>query len=165
MKIRLAFALTCMLALSGCVSVPEPKSPFDAQEAAFIHKQGDNTISGQAFLRRNDGVVVYAAGSEVSLIPKTAYAKERLDAIYMGGNIQSNPYIQLPPEPAGYLEAMRKVTADGEGRFTFRNVANGSYYVVTTVEWLAGYSPQGGALRTAVDVTGGQTVDVIMTGR
>ncbi|WP_158498664.1 carboxypeptidase regulatory-like domain-containing protein [Martelella endophytica] len=162
MRPALALLVT-LIAATGCVTAPEPKTAFNADEAAFVHAEGRNTITGQAFLRRNDGVVVYAAGSDVHLIPKTAYSTERMDGIYRGAKI--NTYIQSPPMPDGYLAAMRDTRADGEGRFAFAGVADGSYYIVTTVEWLVGYTPQGGNLMEEVSVKGGETRDIIMTGR
>lgn len=163
MKLRAMMATLIVVTLSSCVTAPEPKVPFNAQEAAFIHKQGNNTITGQAFLRRNDGVVVYAAGSDVYLIPKTPYSTERLNAIYQGGKL--NTYMKSPASPPGYEEAMRSTKADGEGRFTFDRVSNGSYFITTSVVWMAGYSPQGGTIRETVSVSGGKSVDIIMTGQ
>lgn len=162
MKLGKLFAAASLAVLSGCVTAPEPKTPFNPAEAAFIHKQGNNTINGQAFLRRNDGIVVYGAGSDVYLIPKTAYSTERLDAVYQGRNI--NSYMQSPPSPPGYEQAMRKTKANGEGRFTFDHVADGSYYIVTDVRWMVGYASQGGNLRASVTVSGGSQTEVILDG-
>ena len=163
MKLSAILATLIIATLSSCVTAPEPKVPFNAEDAAFIHKIGNNTIAGQAFLRRNDGVVVYAAGSNVYLIPKTPYSTERLDAIYQGGKMDT--YVKPPPSPPGYEEAIRRTKADGEGRFSFDHVATGSYFITTSVVWMAGYSPQGGSIRETVTVSGGQSVNVIMSGQ
>lgn len=159
---KLNYAVFAVALLSGCVAAPEIKSTFDASESAFIHKQGAGSITAQAFLRRNDGVVVYAAGSEARLIPKTRYSQERIDALYRG--TKYNAYVPSPPSPPGFEAAMRTTKADGEGRFTFTGVADGDYYIVTSVKWFAGDVAQGGALMEPVSVKGGNAVNVIMTG-
>jgi hypothetical protein len=159
---KLNYAVLAAALLCGCVAAPEIKSTFDANEAAFIHKQGNGSISAQAFLRRNDGVVVYAAGSEVRLIPKTRYSEERITALYRGAKY--NVYVPSPPSPPGFESAMKATKADGEGRFSFTGLADGDYYVVTSVKWLAGDVPQGGNLMESVSVRGGNSVNVIMTG-
>ncbi len=158
-----AFAVLAS-SLCSCVTAPEPKSKFDASEAAFINSPGSGSVNGQAFLRRNDGMVVYAAGSDVFLIPKTAYADERMQGLYKGGKF--NGYIASPKNTdPQYIAMMRKTKADGEGRFAFPDLADGNYYLVTSVFWNAGNSPQGGTLMETASISGGNTADLIMTGQ
>lgn len=153
----------CAALLAGCVATPQIQSTFNPAEAAFIHKQGRGSISGQAFLRRNDGMVVYAAGSEVSLVPRTTYSTERIRAMYGGAKI-APLYGGSIPEPPGYAEYMKVTKADGEGRFSFKGLPDGEYYVVTNVNWRVGYTIQGGYLMEPVTIRGGNAPDVIMTG-
>lgn len=162
MSRRLALVL-CAALLAGCVATPQIQSTFNPAEAAFIHKPGRGSITGQAFLRRNDGVVVYAAGSRVTLIPRTTYSSERMQALY-GGNRIAPLWRASIPEPAGYSSYVREEKADGEGKFSFSGLADGEYYVVTTVYWMAGYNQQGGYLMEPVTIRGGNAVNVIMTG-
>lgn len=160
------FILACLAAilLQGCVSAPKIVSTFDPAEAAFINQAGTGRISGQAFLRRNDGMVVYAAGSDVILIPRTTYATERMNALYRGGKINS-----LVPEPENtdprYISMTRKTRANGEGRFEFDGLADGDYYIVTRVVWLIGGYTQGGNLMETASIRNGQAVEIIMTGQ
>lgn len=158
----LAVAAVTIL-VAGCVSAPEIKSTFDPAEAEIINKTGPAKISGQAFLRRNDGVVVYAAGSDVTLIPASVYARERIAALYRGGKINSSVPDPTTTDPR-YLQMVRKAKADGEGRFEFAGVADGSFYVVTSVFWMAGDLRQGGGLQELVTVANGQSVNLVMTG-
>lgn len=150
--------------LAGCVSAPTLQTTFDPAEADFINRQGDATVSGQAFLRRNDGIVIYAAGSDVILIPSTAYSRERIAVLYRGGKF--NNAVPAPENTDPRYEAMTRVTrANGEGRFSFPNVADGDYFVVTSVIWRVGDWPQGGGLMENVSIRNGESVDIIMTGR
>ncbi|HEY6633064.1 MAG TPA: hypothetical protein VIZ90_16560 [Rhizobiaceae bacterium] len=153
-----------ILALAGCVAAPEIKSTFNPAEAEHITRQGTATIAGQAFLRRNDGVVVYGAGSETVLVPASTYARERVAALYRGGKV--NSFVPPPKNTDPRYEQMaRRTKNDGEGRFTFDQVADGDYFVMTTVTWMAGDWRQGGNLMEPVAVRNGQNVNLIMTGQ
>src|SRR5690606_23631560 len=118
-------ALAALLAVGAAACSPVTlQSTFNASEAAYIRKQGDGSISGQAFLRRNDGMVVYAAESEVTIIPVTAYAAERVTTIYGQGKYAVwHPGFKTT-DPT-YEQYSRKTGANGEGRFKFEGLADG----------------------------------------
>ena len=109
------------------------------------------------------GVVVYAAGSPVNLVPKTAYADERIAFIYKGAKLSYFGGTFKNDDPTYYKYA-RSTTADGEGRFTFTDVPAGSYYITTEVAWMVQYERQGGALMESVTIGDGQSQNVIMSG-
>jgi hypothetical protein len=161
---RFIAAVSIALLAAGCVAAPNITSSFNPSEAEFINKSGLGVITGQAFLRRNDGIVVYAAGSDVVLVPKTAYAAERMNALYRGGKFNN-----IVPEPTTtdplYRSMSRTVRANGEGRFRFEGLADGDYYVLTRVVWLIGSAQQGGNLMETASIRNGQSVDLIMTGQ
>lgn len=149
-------------ALAGC-SPATLVTTFNPSDAAFINEKGTATVKGQAFLRRNDGIVVYAAGSEVFLIPKTTYSDERMATIYGAGKMTTFLGSSFKNDDARFYEYVRKVVANGEGRFEFKDVAAGKYYVVTSVVWYVQVQ-QGGSLMERTTVADGQTVELIMTG-
>jgi hypothetical protein len=155
-------AIIAAAALTGC-SPTVLKTTFAPAEASYINQTGKGSINGQAFLRRNDGIVVYGAGSEVDLIPATAYARERMASIYGGGKYAVWHAGFKNDDPA-YQSYMKKTVADGEGRFKFENLADGTYFITTTVTWFVQYQ-QGGALMESVTISGGQPVQVIMSGQ
>lgn len=63
-----------------------------------------------------------------------------------------------------YYDYTRTTIADGEGRFEFSGVADGRYYVVTDVVWMAGNYRQGGALMERVQIEDGQSQEIIVRG-
>ena len=152
------------LIVSGCtLRKHQLPDTFDPQEVAFIHKVGTATINGQAFLTRRDGIVVYAAGKNVYLIPSGKYARARLNLIYKG--LGRSYFLRgIEPESPGYLQNIKSTVADGEGRFTFAKLSAGSYHLVTTVHWYADDIQQGGSIHKKVTLKAGETTRVIMNG-
>jgi hypothetical protein len=166
--ISTACAVGAAVILSACSTVAV-KSTFDPGAAAFIQTKGTATITGQAFLRRNDGIVVYGAGSTVQLIPKTAYSDARIAAMFKGGSVAPadmlmGTEVTVKDEDPRFAQYTRTTVANGEGRFTFTDVPDGNYYITAPVIWMVEYA-QGGTLLEPVSVVGGQSVDVVMNGQ
>jgi hypothetical protein len=78
--------------LVGCAELTKvPGGSFDPRGAAHIHQEGNNTITGEAFLRQNGGGVVTCAGYDVRLVPNTPYASKRMYVIYGNCNYRWIP--------------------------------------------------------------------------
>ena len=151
---RIAIIFLAM-AVAGC-TLPHPTviptlTPYDPIAASRIHEEGPNEIRGQAFLRQRGGGVVTCASSEVTLIPSTSYALERISNIY-GVTTRAAQAYRVADEPdPGYLRDIRTTTCDAQGNFSFSGVADGYYFVTTRVVWEvpSGYgymSTQGGSV-------------------
>lgn len=128
-------------------------------------------VKGQLFLRRNDGVVVYGAGSDVALIPKGAHVDQAVMASFAGTKQRSEAnFFSKPPAFDPGIEAfMRRTKADGQGNFSFEGVPPGSYYVMGKVTWCVpnqyGCMPQGGDLLEVVTISPtDKATTVMMTG-
>lgn len=173
--LTLLAACTASVAVASCATTPtSPPIPLSSSydPAEQVIRPGSNSISGNAVLRTVGGDVRTCAGYPVTIVPVTAYATERFTAIY--GNSQSG-YIPLsqgktfsPANPHYENEAGRTETCDSQGNFSFANIADGSYYIVTMVVWGVPQSAyyterQGGPLFQRVDVSGGETKRVVLT--
>ncbi|NNM72534.1 carboxypeptidase regulatory-like domain-containing protein [Enterovirga aerilata] len=139
---------------------------FDPRSAEYILKSGRGRIDGQAFLRRDYGRLVTAAGERVFLIPATSYAVERFDRMF-GGDRRSyygNPVEDPPPE---YLTYRRETKVDMTGRFAFENLAPGRYIVATRVFWTEpkSFFTHGGAMYDTVEVKDDETTTAIISGK
>lgn len=144
--------------MAGCVQTATIDTPFDEASLQYAAGQGQATISGQGFMRRRDGIVVYGAGSAVALAPKVPYTEEAFN------KVQAAPFgVNFTNSDPRLKKYVRKTQANGEGRFTFNNVPNGSYYVCTRIEWMAGNNSQGGELCETVTVSNGQNAEVLLT--
>lgn len=155
---RVVFLAAVVVSLSACVQSVKVQTPFNPAEHEFAAKPGSAAVTGQAFMRRNDGIVVYAAGSRVMLLPASSYVREIYDAsqrIYGAAKVDN-----LDPRLVQYTKLTQ---ANGEGRFSFAGVPDGQYLIATNVVWMAGDWQQGGDLTRFVTVANGQDVDAILT--
>ena len=159
---KYAVLIAACLTLLGCVSPDVATVPFDATKATYINNSGRNSITGEAFRKRNDGLLVTCAGEEVSLFPVTEYAMQRVTHIYgsVNGGRTNNIFVNAGSADPQYLKYIRTTRCDSDGQFAFNGVADGDYYVVTTVVWNPTDSiiPEGGAHGGRVQVKGGKTV-------
>lgn len=156
---------------SGCASTPlnQPQHTIQAawqdELATHIAQTGPNSVKGSGFMRQRGGGVVTCAGSQVSLIPATPYAIERLRVLYGSSESGTNQVraIKFIPDPPGYYSHMRQTKCDAQGNFNFEGVPDGDYFITLTVSWTVGYSAQGGNLMQRVRLSGGKAASVVMS--
>lgn len=152
--------------LSGCASFGKPMvvtQVFDPKAAAFLNREGKASISGQAFVRQPDGKVWRALGTDVYLVPRTAYADERFAAIYGTGDTQRwGP--RVPEADPRYEQAMRKTVATSGGSFRFDRVADGNYFVMAMIFMPGEYSGTEFPIIERVTVKDGRSVRIVMRG-
>lgn len=168
--IALGFASGLLLASCGATpELIEPSVPFNAKAASIINKKGSANIEGQAFLKRRDGQVVTCAGEKVYLTPATEYAEERFRGIYGNENGGYRPAIKGGYSNASvpeYYELARETSCDAEGDFTFNSIANGEYYVSTSVLWrISDYYYEGGNLSKKITIKNGRSQKLILTSK
>lgn len=166
------FVLATAALITGCAALPQGprevhlKNQFDQAAAERLLAKGSNTVRGSALVRQQGGGVVTCAGLEVSLIPVTDYANERIQTIYGSQNggfadvIRSR--VVFVPDSASYLLLRHKTRCDAQGFFKFDNVADGAFYVNTVITWNVGNVPNGGALLRMVRLSGGEIQDIVM---
>ncbi len=163
MKKIISFSLFLFL-LYGCEEAQQTvnRMPFPEDEYKKLATEGTAIVKGQAFLKTRGGDVKVAAGNEVLLNPVTSYSNDWYQVAYL----QNRPMSQ--PDERLWLYVKKQI-ADGDGRFTFKNVPAGNYYVTTGVFWEAptGYQGamqvQGGAVSKMITVKDGEEVEVILT--
>jgi len=173
MKIRATLAC---LALAGCVTPAAPVqmvSTFDPAEVAWSRGKGDATLEGSALLRTRGGDVRTCAGYPVSLTPESKYAAERMMVLFKGGSEGYLPVMMYVAPPTfastdpGYTASVREVTCDPQGKFVFKDIPAGNYFVTTKVYWEVPQQyvsePQGGTLMKAVKLEAGEAKSVVLT--
>ena len=155
-----------MALIAGCQAAIPIRAEFDAAGAAYVLKQGTGRIEGQAFLRRDYGRLVTAAGERVFLIPATTYAVERFDSMF-GGDLRSYYGNGVDDPPADYYRYRRETKVDMTGKFAFENLAPGRYIVATRIFWTEPKSllTRGGAVYDTVEVKKDETTAAIISGK
>ena len=163
--------LVAALAVSLCACAkPDVDVPFDPSAAAFIHAPGKGKIAGHAFFRSENGRVIFAAGEYVYLIPATPYSDARFESFFGQRKYLKamRLFLRMESDPE-YQKFTRNTKAESDGRFTFENVAPGTYYVWTQATWYADNSilPSGGLIYEKVTVRGDEkdAVKVIVSGK
>ena len=167
---RVLFLLATLAASLGACAKPDVKVPFDPIAAAFIHAPGKGKIAGHAFFRSEKGFVIFAAGEYVYLIPATPYTDARFASFFGEEKYLKAMRLFLTQESdPEYRKFTRSTKAESDGRFTFENVAPGTYYIWTQATWYAENSilPSGGIIYEKVTVKGDETepVKVIVSGK
>ena len=190
MKKLLLIMLTVLcLGLTGCLAPTQTMLTttysFDRDTAEKQMRPGNNTIKGSALLRQRGGGIVTCAGGQVALYPYSRYAQERMQVLYLDENGGNNPFVLTNPmmgkysqvsfmrgisTPAedDYIELRRETQCNAQGFFSFSNLADGDYYIVTVIEWVApnaNQAPQGGYIMKKVHVEGGETKEVVINGQ
>lgn len=154
--------------MTGCAT-PKPvqlTANFNTQEASELIKPGVNILSGSALIRQNGGGVVTCAGLPIQLIPKTAYAAERIKAIYgntLRGYSPVMSQLKFTPDYPEYLQLSRQTLCDAQGNFEFGDVADGDFFVISAIVWQVGNYPQGGALMQAISVRNGDSKQLVLS--
>ena len=160
-----------LVTLSACMASMPPKhsmvSSFDPSEVEWFASTGTNSVHGSALIRQRGGGVVTCAGRSVSLMPVSTYADERILAIYgnrLKGYSQFGATVINEPPDQAYLDIARNSTCDAQGFFSFRNLPDGEFYIITDVFWeVSNYASQGGALMHRVTLSGGKSAEVVLS--
>jgi hypothetical protein len=151
------------LALLTACAAPKIQTPLDINKASKIELQGTNTIRGYGKYASN----ITCAGGLVGIFVATAYADELVMSLF--GNTTKGSYNENinnhdSVASADFQKYRRSTVCDSEGFFTFSNLVDETYYVVTRIHWASGlWTPQGSALMQKVTIQGGKTVEITLT--
>jgi hypothetical protein len=145
--------IAAALALSACSWQDTrwlPREVYNPAATSWAQAPGSNTVSGQALYTSLSGELRSCASQTVRLVPDSAYARLRFMELYgsdvagVSNGLHFGTYGPDRSDPR-YLVAARSTTCDSAGNFKFDGVANGTYYVLSTMLW---------STTTTVDVPG-----------
>ena len=157
-----------VLFLASCASnTVVTNASFDVNEVSWFLNEGTGTVKGSAFFQRRDGMLVTCAGNIVSITPVGTYSSERISNIY-GNTVSGRTTFGFgavrvdEPDPQ-YLKYSKQKLCDVDGKFSFNNLAEGEYFVTTSVEWsVSDYINEGGYLMKRVLVNNDNTNEIVM---
>lgn len=179
--LRTCLPTACFAALTACAAPVAGPTPmplpvqaedtvvrFNPEEVAYIREAGPASIEGQAVMVRADGGVEPCHGP-VTLSPGGAFGEHLIQEAW--GNTEAGTHSAGPGEPMmvtpdmeAFNRTKRRTTCDAEGRFRFDGLADGDYFLVTSVEWWEGSTLQGGHLMQRVRIHQGGSQQIIMSG-
>ena len=180
------FLVCAMLLLCSCAGprIVTLTEPFNENQAKELMKPGKNTIEGSAVFRQDDGGLQNCAGRSVILVPATKYAQERANILYGNGSdgkiiegvrqittFGQYENVTLSPDIDNFHKYFKETTCDVDGRFSFKNVADGNFFIFTEIVWQVRVNQYqqpysyGGILMQKVNVKGGERKTVILSPR
>jgi hypothetical protein len=128
------------------------QTPFDYSEHERYAKPGANRIKGKAVLTQQGRGVVTCAGSRVLLLPATSYFREMFWHMIVAG---SEPTPPRKTHPA-LKNMIRRTQCDGQGAFSFSEIPDGTWFLLTQVNasdgsmWIGEMTVANGELREAL---------------
>jgi hypothetical protein len=162
-----AFALTACAA-----SMPEQTKRFDPTDTAWANRTGPNAIVGTAKLEVDNGKLRTCASLPVRLAPDSSYTRERVERLYGDGDsafVDAREAKEVRAQPGAhvtkaYENSLKAAACDASGRFAFKNLPDGTYYVMAPVVWRGklGEVSEGGFFMQRVTVAGGETKRIAM---
>jgi hypothetical protein len=138
-------------------SLPPP-TPFDPRAFAWSTAPGPDVLVG-VVRYRHAGLPYSCAGEDVLLIPDVPWSRRRMIILYGAASSAAVPVsivrARTPSAPSGdYARFVRRTTCDADGRFTFHDLPDGGWFVVTVAKPL---DPSGDsiAITRRVELHGG----------
>lgn len=152
------------LGLSACGPREEieKKIAFSDKDHSAWMVKGEAEISGEGFLRRSDATLARCSGGVVYLVPATPYFQEWIE-VYRSGARIANP--KALHEAHG--KAIRKTQCDATGRFTFSDLPQGKWLLVTRIGYESRYQRRAehddSTLVTTVETKAGEKAKAILS--
>jgi hypothetical protein len=169
-------ALLLPLAVAACAGATSPppsaSARFDPSSVAWSKRTGANVIAGVARLEADNGKLRTCASLPVRLAPDSPYTRDRVERLYGDADaafVEAREAQRARAEAGGgvtkaYEKSLKASVCDAQGRFAFKNLPDGTYYVMAPVVWRnkLGEVSEGGFFMQRVTVAGGETARIAM---
>ena len=97
--------------------------PFPVKEYKKLSSRGHSVIYGQIAIQTSNGRRIVGSNARLYLNPYTSYSKQWYNENYLQGNRMNSADDRL-------YKYLRFTTANDDGRFIFKNIPKGKYYLV-----------------------------------
>ena len=137
---------------------------FKASDFAWSQASGTGAIIGQVTHKAN-GQQFGCTDQGVILSPETPWVRRRMEILYLSAENATLPAgdvrARTPPERnADYNAFVKRATCEPTGRFTFTNLPDGTWYVISVIRSAPGVAAGEMAVMRRVVIRGGNTVRV-----
>lgn len=157
---RTTALLAIVVMAEGCTA--PLSAAFEPFPARYVLDKGANEISGRVAVISSSGYARTCEDNGVFLFPVTPYWMAWAHRTFgNSGQIYApRAAIQNVSIDRNARKFSRHSDCDGDGRFRFEEVADGQYYVFSTVFWLMRWQQNGYGFMREVDVHQGRKVSV-----
>lgn len=162
----LVFVTVVLGFLSGCSYTGRDhvlNSELAQSELSYVHDKGSAKVRGEAFFERPNGKVLRARGRDVALVPRSARSDAWIKKTFGSKKITYMHDMQHDLE-AFFKGHGRVEIATSGGRFTFHDVGDGDYYLVTLLLSPSDIKYRFLTIMERVRIEGGDDVRVVMRG-
>ncbi|HET9159099.1 MAG TPA: hypothetical protein VFN88_00670 [Caulobacteraceae bacterium] len=154
------------LGLAACETMPPPPPPPPPQAgpSPFVFRSADFAWSGIPGSGRIDGRIAFRQGptaftcTNVALIPEAPFSARRMMTLYGSASAAAVPVAvvqsRTTPAPPGFNEFVKTTTCDLQGHFSFSNLPDGAWFVITPARPVSGSGPQIALMRRVVTRAG-----------
>jgi hypothetical protein len=137
---------------------------FRAADFAWSQATGTGAIIGQ-ITHRASGKTFSCIDQGVILSPETPWVRRRMEILYLSPENATLPAddvrARTPPERnADYNAFVKRAPCDATGRFTFTNLADGPWYVISVIRSAPGVAAGELAVMRRVVIRNGNTARV-----
>jgi hypothetical protein len=145
--------------------LPPPPAPPPRNEFEWSAANGPNVIQGEG-VWRHDGHAFSCAGQSVGLTPETPYTRQRMVELYGSDEASIRSVAEVRARSAkaptrDYRAYVRSTECDSRGRFAFRGLPDGGWFVIVRAASKSG-GAEVGVRRT--HAAGGETRAVRLGG-
>jgi hypothetical protein len=150
--------LSVVVCLDGCSEAeikPAEGTAFEASEYKSPSKEGTGIVTGRAFVKTKGGEVKTLAGQTVRLHRVGIYSDQWFE-------LASNEKVHRAAYDHRHEDYVFMTIADDDGRFTFKDVPAGEYYLTAKVFWFTPDEVYRGSFRKEITVEIDKTLEVIL---
>lgn len=156
-RMRKAFVLLALVAAvagaAGCAVKPNKvQDALLEKQSERYRKRGESAITGVAYLVRPGGGEILGNASEVYLTPVTTWAESRVVDV-----LASN---KIPDSEDRATEVWWVARADSNGRFSFEELMDGEYFVLSPIPYQEGSETKEVIAFARVKIGPGETANV-----
>ena len=152
----LLFVVVC---LHGCTRTeikPVERTAFEVSEYDSPSKEGTGIVTGLAFVKTKSGDVKTLAGETVRLHPVSLYSDQWFE-------LASNEKVYTAAYDHRVEDYVFMTIVDDDGRFTFKDVPAGEYYLTTEIFCFTPDEVFSARFRKKITVENDKTLDVILS--
>jgi hypothetical protein len=154
--VALALVIAAASAVAGCAAKPDKvQDALLEKQSDRYRKRGDAAITGVAYLMRPGGGEILGNADEVYLTPVTTWAESRVVDV-----LASN---EIPDSEDRAAEVWWVSRADSNGRFTFEELVDGEYFVLSPIPYQGADGTKEVIAFARVKVGPGETADIKVT--